>query len=89
MTLKLAPTPGGVLPASSPVRGRVTDARSGGPLSCDQADDYDPLLPPGSQANLDLCKINVGVDVSQHDVDVACAPGGAANPLIVCGVDPS
>ncbi|MEO6503966.1 MAG: carboxypeptidase-like regulatory domain-containing protein [Jatrophihabitantaceae bacterium] len=89
VTLKLAPTPGGVLPASSHVRGRITDARSGGPLSCDQADEYDPLLPPGSQANLDLCKINVGVDVSQAAVDAACAPGGAANPLIVCGVDPS
>jgi hypothetical protein len=89
VVLKLTATPGGVLPASSHVRGRITDARSGGPLSCDQADAYDPLLPPGSQANLDLCKINVGVDVSQHAVAVACAPGGAANPLIVCGVDPS
>jgi hypothetical protein len=89
VALRLNPTPGGVLPSSSHVRGRITDARSGGPLSCDQADDYDPLLPPGSKANLDLCKINVGVDVSQHAVEVACAPGGAANPLIVCGVDPS
>lgn len=89
VVLKLAPTPGGVLPASSHVRGRITDARSGGPLSCDQADEYDPLLPPGSQANLDLCKINVGVDVSQSAVELACAPGGTANPLIVCGVDPT
>ena len=88
VVLKLAQTPGGVLPATSHVRGRVTDARSGGPLSCDQADDYDPLQ-PGSQANKDLCKLNVGVDVSQHEVDLACAPGGTANPLVVCGVDPS
>src|SRR5436190_23934020 len=64
--LKLAETPGGVLPATSHVKGRVTDARSGGPLSCDQADDYDPLLPPCSPANLDLCKLDVEVDVSQQ-----------------------
>jgi len=89
VVLKLGQTPGGVLPATSHVRGRITDARSGGPLSCDQADDYDPLLPPGSPANKDLCKLNVGVDVSQQDVDAACAPGGTANPMIVCGVDPS
>ena len=88
VVLKLAQTPGGVLPATSHVRGRVTDARSGGPLSCDQADDYDPLL-PGSQANKDLCKLNVGVDVSQQAVDAACAPGGTADPLVVCGIDPS
>ena len=33
VVLKLAETPGGVLPATSHVQGRVTDARSGGPLS--------------------------------------------------------
>ena len=87
--LKLAETPGGVLPATSHVRGRVTDARTGGPLSCDQADAYDPLLPPGSPANVALCKLNVGVDVPQQAVDAACAPGGTANPLVVCGVDPA
>jgi len=89
VVLKLAETPGGVLPASSHVRGRITDARSGGPLSCDQADDYDPTLPPGSKANVDLCKLNVGVDVSQPAVDAACAVGGTPNPMVVCGVDPT
>jgi hypothetical protein len=89
VVLKLAQTPGGVLPASSHVRGRITDARSGGPLSCDQADAYDPALPPGSPANLALCKLNVGVDVSRQAVEDACGPNGAPNPLVVCGVDPS
>ncbi len=87
--LKLGETPGGVLPASSHVRGRITDARSGGPLSCDQADDYDPTLPPGSKANLDLCKLHVGVDVSQQVVDAACAAGGTPDPMVVCGVEPT
>jgi hypothetical protein len=89
VVLKLAQTPGGVLPASSHVRGRITDARSGGPLSCDQADAYDPSLPPGSPANLALCKLNVGVDVSQQAVADACGTSGVPNPLVVCGVDPS
>ncbi len=89
VVLKLAETPGGVLPASSHVRGRITDARSGGPLSCDQADDYDPTLPPGSKANVDLCKLDVGVDVSQQAVDAACAVGGTPNPMVVCDVDPT
>jgi hypothetical protein len=88
VVLKLAATPGGVLPASSHARGRVTDARTGGPLTCDQADDYDPLLPAG-QANLDLCKVDVGADVSQHEVELACRPNGTPNPLVVCRVDPS
>jgi large repetitive protein len=88
VTLKLVSTPGGALPATSHVRGRVTDARSGGQLSCDQADGYDPSQ-PGSPGNLALCKVDVGVDVSQQDVDTACATPVSSNPMVVCGVDPS
>jgi len=88
IALTLVSTPGGVLPASSHVRGRVTDARSGGQLTCDQADGYDPAL-PGSPANLALCRVNVGVDVSAAAVASACATPAVAHPLVVCGVDPS
>ncbi|MFL6162093.1 MAG: collagen binding domain-containing protein [Jatrophihabitantaceae bacterium] len=88
VALKLATTPGGVLPATSHVRGRVTDARSGGQLSCDQADGYDPTQ-PGSPANLALCRLDVGVDVSEPDVETACATGVSSNPMVVCDVDPS
>jgi large repetitive protein len=88
LSLKLLGTPGGALPATSHVRGRVTDARSGGQLSCDQADGYDPLN-PGSPANLALCRINVGVDVSEQDVLTACASPPSTNSMVVCGVDPS
>lgn len=88
LSLTLASTPGGVLPATSHVRGRVTDARSGGQLSCDQADGYDPAN-PGSAANLALCKLNIGVDVSAQDVESACASPPSTNPMVVCGLDPS
>lgn len=88
LLLKLPGTPGGALPATSHVRGRVTDSRSGGQLSCDQADGYDPTN-PGSPANLALCKLNVGVDVSEQDVATACASPPSTNSMVVCGVDPS
>jgi hypothetical protein len=88
LSLKLLGTPGGALPATSHVRGRVTDARSGGQLSCDQADGYDPLN-PGSPADLALCKLDVGVDVSEQDVATACASPPSTDPRVVCGVDPS
>ena len=77
-----------MLPASAHIRGRLSDARSGGPLSCDQDDRYDPSQ-PDSDANKALCKVNVGVDVSQADVDAGCAPGATPDPKIVCGVSPS
>ncbi len=88
VALKLLSTPGGVLPATSHVRGRVTDARSGGQLNCDQADGYDPSQ-PGSPGNLALCKLNVGVDVTEAAVAAACATPASTNPMVVCGVDPS
>jgi hypothetical protein len=88
LALKLVGTPGGALPATAHVRGRVTDARSGGQLSCDQADGYDPAN-PGSPANLALCKIDVGVDVSEQDIETACAAPPSTNPKVVCGLDPS
>lgn len=88
VALKLVSTPGGVLPATSHVRGRVTDARSGGQLNCDQADGYDPSQ-PGSPGNLALCKLNVGVDVTEAAVAAACSTPASTNPMVVCGVDPS
>jgi len=88
VALKLVSTPGGALPSTSHVRGRVTDARSGGQLSCDQADGYDPTQ-PGSPANLALCKVDVGVDVSEQDVEAACATPASSDPMVLCGVDPS
>jgi len=88
VSLVLASTPGGALPATAHVHGRVTDARSGGQLTCDQADGYDPTQ-PGSLGNKALCKVNVGVDLSAAAVAAACATPAVAHPNVVCGVDPS
>jgi hypothetical protein len=79
VTIKLAEVPGGTLPANSHVRGRVADARTGGPLTCDQAPGYDPSTPT-SPANLALCKITVAVDDVRDD---------GTHHFTVPGVDPT
>ncbi|MCW2540392.1 MAG: hypothetical protein JWN95_2117 [Frankiales bacterium] len=60
-TLQLEQVPGGVLPANSHIRGRAFDARTGGPLSCDQSPD--PII----AADHTKCTFSVSVDDARSD----------------------